>query len=76
MIPLTEGGRERSDHSYPVRPKEAVLAFVMFVLHTRRKDPFNGQRSFWQPQPALEDITLRVKNDITLSLLRRRLTQS
>ena len=58
-----------------MKPKEAILACVIFLLHTRRKDQFSSHRNFLQPQPALEDITLRVKNDITLSLLRRRLTR-
>ena len=61
---------------FAVRPKEALLAAVIFLLHTRRKDQFSSHRTFLQPQPALEDITLRVKKDITLSLLRRRLTQT
>lgn len=59
-----------------MKPKEAILAAVIFLLHTRRKDQFSSHRSFFEPQPALEDITLRVRKDITLSLLRRRLTRA
>jgi hypothetical protein len=49
-----------------------LLAVILFILGSRRKDPFVGERRFLVELPALEDITLTSRGEITLSLRRFR----
>ena len=74
MTPITAARGARTHHSGSpiVKPKEMLLAVILFILGSRRKDPFVGERRFLVELPALEDITLTSRGEITLSLRRFR----